>query len=309
MIILLFLVGFSPNKADFSVKFRDNICPYRIIGIFASPGEEIPLEIDKDQKRTNLSFKSETCKILEVDSSHWKIKVPQEKGLYTLSISNNSDSIKVNIFVVVPLKELKNGYVNNYRIGKYPGPFKSGGKILTMPPIGFIEVTKENQNTLVSPHFTLKQFLCKQPGSYPKYMVLREKLLLKLEHVLETVNKQGYECETFHIMSGYRTPYYNTLIGNVRFSRHIFGDAADIFIDENPKDGVMDDLNKDGKINFNDAIIIYKLVDNMYRKPWYKPFVGGLAWYYKKTGSHGPFVHIDSREYRSRWGPALKKIK
>lgn len=55
-----------------------------------------------------------------------------------------------------------------------------------------------------------------------------------LEFILEKVNAQGYRWETFCVMSGYRTPYYNKAIGNVRYSRHLWGDAADIFIDENP---------------------------------------------------------------------------
>jgi hypothetical protein len=308
MSILLFFFSFSADRADFSIKFRDNVCPFGIIGVFAVPGEEISLEIVKNPKGSIFTVRSKNCKILKIDSTRWKIKVPQEKGLYPLCISNNKDSVKMNILVVVPLKELKDGYLNNYRIGKYPGPFKSGGKVLTMPPIGFIEVTKENENTLISPHFTLKQFLCKQASRYPKYLVLREKIILKLEHVLEAVNKEGYKCETFNVMSGYRTPYYNTSIGNVQFSRHIFGDAADIFIDENPKDGFMDDLNKDGNIDFHDAIILYKIVDSMYGKPWYHAFTGGLAGY-KKTDSHSPFIHIDSRGYRSRWGIAQTELK
>ena len=56
----------------------------------------------------------------------------------------------------------------------------------------------------LSPHFTLGQFVCKQAGGYPKYVVLRERLLLKLERLLEAVNAKGHAAETFHVMSGYR---------------------------------------------------------------------------------------------------------
>jgi uncharacterized protein YcbK (DUF882 family) len=102
-------------------------------------------------------------------------------------------------------------------------------------------------------------------------------------------------------MSGYRTPYYNELIGNVKRSRHLLGGAADIFIDESPKDGMMDDLNKDGKIDWRDAHILYEIIDDMYGKKFYEPFVGGLA-RYEKTACHGPFVHVDVRGNRARWG-------
>jgi len=164
-----------------------------------------------------------------------------------------------------------------------------------------VEVTKENEETLIAPHFKLKQFLCKQEGDYPKYLVLQERLLVKLELILERVNRKGYYCETFAIMSGYRTPYYNEVIGNVKYSRHLWGGAADIFIDENPKDGMMDDINRDGKMDYRDAAILYDITDELYGKSWYRPFVGGLA-QYKKTYSHGPFVHVDVRGFRARWG-------
>jgi hypothetical protein len=60
----------------------------------------------------------------------------------------------------------------------------------------------------------------KQPGGYPKYLVLRERLLLKLEMLLEEAARAGLPVTTFQIMSGYRTPYYNRSIGNeTRYSR------------------------------------------------------------------------------------------
>ena len=74
------------------------------------------------------------------------------------------DAIAVHAFVMVPASAVKNGMLNGYRIGAYPAkPLK--GNPLYVPPAGFIEVTKDNQDTKVSPHFTLKQFLCKEDTS------------------------------------------------------------------------------------------------------------------------------------------------
>ncbi len=125
-------------------------------------------------------------------------------------------------------------------------------------------------------------------------------MILKLEVILEEVNKKGFHCNTFHIMSGYRTPHYNKAIGNVKYSRHCWGGAADIFIDENPKDDMMDDLNKDGKINHEDAKVLYDIIDEMHGKPWYEIFIGGLG-RYKENASHGPFVHVDVRGFKATW--------
>lgn len=81
---------------------------------------------------------------------------------------------------------------------------------------------------------------------------------------------------------------------------HLRG-VADIFIDENAKDNMMDDLNRDGNIDHKDAAVLCEIIDKLYGKPFYQGFVGGLA-RYKKTYCHGPFVHIDVRGRRARWG-------
>jgi len=65
------------------------------------------------------------------------------------------------------------------------------------------------------------------------------------EHLLQRVREIGYASESFHVMSSFRTPSSNRAIGNVAYSRHVWGDAAHIFIDAD-EDGVMDDLNRDG---------------------------------------------------------------
>ncbi|MCK5643640.1 MAG: hypothetical protein KAJ19_22765, partial [Gammaproteobacteria bacterium] len=77
--------------------------------------------------------------------------------------------------------------------------------------------------------------------------------------------------------------------------------ASDIFIDEQNADGKMDDLNRDGKINYHDAAKFYNMVEHVHAEPWYKTYIGGLG-KYKATPSHGPFVHVDVRGFKARWG-------
>jgi uncharacterized protein YcbK (DUF882 family) len=101
-------------------------------------------------------------------------------------------------------------------------------------------------------------------------------------------------------MSGFRTPAYNTAIDNVRYSRHQWGGAADIFIDED-RDGVMDDLNGDGKVTGADADFLYDLFDSLQERDEYVGFIGGLG-RYGATANHGPFVHVDARGFKARWG-------
>ena len=173
---------------------------------------------------------------------------------------------------MVPAVDIKDGYLNGYRIGTYPDT-PSSGNPLYRAPRGFIEVTKDNQDTRVSPHFRLRQFLCKQEplAHFPKYVVLEERLILDLEAILEQVNARGFDADTLHVMSGYRTPYYNGVLRDVRYSMHQFGGAADIFVDRHDK-GVMDDLTRDGRVDLQDARYRHDLVDMMLMHP---PFPSG----------------------------------
>ncbi len=63
------------------------------------------------------------------------------------------------------------------------------------------------------------------------------------------------------------------------------------FIDEYPKDGMMDDLNHDGVINWQDANILYEIIDNLYGQSFYDFLVGGLG-LYKKTQKSWTFLFM-----------------
>lgn len=292
---------FSPQKAEFSVRVNDLVVSYRVMSIFAMPGENLRIGVKASREKSIFYLHSSPAKKKSILPRQWEWEAPASPGHYVLNITNaeTTATVSLNVFVLVPFDQIEGEYLNGYRIGKYPHtPLKQ--LAVYKPPRGFIEVTRENAETLISPHFRLAQFLCKQEGGYPKYLVLKERLLLKLELLLERINQKGYHCNSFHIMSGYRTPYYNKAIGNVKYSRHVYGGAADFFIDENSKDDMMDDLNRDGKIDFKDAAIIYEIIDELYGKKFYARLTGGLA-RYKKTSYHGPFVHVDVRGFRARW--------
>ena len=194
--------------------------------------------------------------------------------------------------------EIKGGYLKNYRIGDPPTGSEKHPELYRQPQF-YIEVTPRNIKTPVSPHFTLGQFLCKQKSAYPKFVVLQPRLLELLEGLLGAVQEAGYPAATFGVISGYRTPHYNKKIGNVPSSRHVYGDAMDLFVDVDG-DGRMDDLNKDGKHNRQDVDILYNIVEAYKRRPEDAHLVGGVGRYYK-TSSHGGFIHVDARGYKARW--------
>jgi hypothetical protein len=283
------------------VEFRDEVTSYRVTGVFVLPGESLAIGIPTPQTLSPCRLDSPAGRIVERGRNRWTWEAPPEPGDVSLVIRcpEPRDSVVLNAFVMVPFDEIEGGVLNGYCIGEYPDVPLDQISIYEVPE-GFVEVTEHNLCTSVSPHFQLGQFLCKQSGDYPKYMVLRERLVLKLELILEKMNEAGYAYETLQVMSGYRTPHYNSAIGNVKYSRHLWGGAADIFADGNPVDGMMDDLNRDGEIDRRDAGVIYDIIEGMSGEPWYAPFRGGLA-RYNKTSSHGPFVHVDVRGRRARW--------
>jgi uncharacterized protein YcbK (DUF882 family) len=125
-------------------------------------------------------------------------------------------------------------------------------------------------------------------------------MLIKLETLLEASNERGWKADTFFVMSGFRTPYYNRSIGNTTStSRHLYGGAADIWIDHDG-DGQMDDLNRDGKINRQDARVLADLAESLSERGGRDWPAGGIG-IYNATAAHGPFLHIDARGYKARW--------
>ncbi len=230
---------------------------------------------------------------------HWSWRAPQKPGVYTLVLRQSSWQQQLNFVVQVPYNQMKRVELNGYRIGGYPQKRKIKNALYQHPE-GFIEVTAENETVNLSPHFQLKQFLCKQHDAYPKYITIKEGLLTKLEALIRLIHQQGIKCTSLVVLSGYRTPYYNQLLGNVPYSAHLYGKAADIYIDED-HNGLMDDLNHDGSLDYRDAKILYQLVERLERTPMGRKLKGGLG-LYGRTTTHSPFVHMDIRGYQARWG-------
>ncbi len=251
-----------------------------------------------------------TLRVESPDSSGASV-VPRS-GIFRLVAAIGSALKPVGDFSligVVPRDAKRAGKIGLYYVGNWPG--ENGGRVSApsrapadryQPPSGYIEVTQANADTRVSEHFKLRDFLTHdQPNVWPKYLVLQIRNVDKLELVLTDLAQHGIDVSGVTVMSGFRSPQYNAgggvTTGRAGLSRHMYGDAADIFIDSN-HDGVMDDLNHDGKINIADSRVILAAVDRV--EAAHPELVGGAGVYPAESG-HGPFIHIDSRGYRARW--------
>ena len=208
--------------------------------------------------------------------------------------------VMLTLVNLVPYTEVKHGFLDGYRLGEYRLlPLR--GLSSYERPKGFIRLSSANRDLWVSDHYRMRDFQCKLDGD-SKFLILRVEALLKLEilqHELET--KHGVHFDRFTIMSGYRTPFYNAMIGNeTTYSRHLYGDAFDVFIDTN-HDGAMDDLNGDGRVDKDDAKFLLNVAEEIDNSPEWSWLKGG-AGVYHATRAHGPFLHVDARGYVARWG-------
>lgn len=292
--------SFHTETASFAIAFAGETSAYRELSAFVMPGTPLSIEA-VGGPAGDYVLSAEQGDTMRRGSRAWRWRAPATPGLYTITVKgpgDKKDAIALHAFVMVPATAVHDGVLNGYRIGAYP-PARRGP--LYEPPPGFVEVTRENAKTRVSPHFRLQQFVCKEDGSdrYPKYLVLQPRLPLKLEAILERVNQLGFVSDTLHVMSGYRTPYYNHAIGDVPYSMHQWGSAADIYVDP-AGTGRMEDLNGDHRVDLGDARYLYEQIERMLSLKPYERFQGGMG-FYPATPAHPPFVHVDVRGTKARW--------
>ncbi len=211
------------------------------------------------------------------------------------------DGDSLTVVTLLPLADAGSAGYARYHVGRWPSNAVASAKARYDAPAGFIGVTSENQGTRLSSNFTMRDFLTHDQGNvWPKILVLQPRILDKLELLRAELEREGHPSH-LHVMSGFRTPQYNAQeVGNggrAGHSRHMYGDAADVFVDAD-QNGMMDDLNGDGKITVADAVVLRSAVERV--EADYPELVGGLS-AYPATSAHGPFVHVDARGFKARW--------
>jgi uncharacterized protein YcbK (DUF882 family) len=234
------------------------------------------------------------------------VRAPSQPGIYPLTVATDAARRTIediSVVTLVPRSQKRAGKVGTYQLGSWP--FESGGVPRTpryAAPEGFIRVTRDNLDFHVSEHFELRQFLTKDQASvWPKYLVLDPLLIDKLELTIQELRKEGVRVDHVHVMSGFRTPRYNAGGGNTsgraNLSRHMYGDASDVYVDNN-RDGYPDDITGDGRVTTADAEKFGRAAERVEKR--YRSLIGGIGIYPACCG-HGPFTHVDVRGVRARW--------
>ena len=266
---------------------------------FAAPREKIPLAVTAPPARL-YSIDAPQGALTALSPNRWTWEAPVKPGMYEVKVRNPARDTVVDfdVFVMVPSTQVRKGVLNNFQIGFYPDTPLKGNPIYVAPK-AFIEVTKDNEDTKLSPNFRVKDFLTKQKSGYPKYLVLDEGLIYLLEAIGRHLEARGWDADDIFVMSGYRTPFYNRQLDDTKYSLHQWGRAADIFLDKDGN-GVMDDFNKDKVVSRDDAVAFAGLLESLSKTAELRSFIGGIG-IYGSTAAHGPFVHVDTRPWRARW--------
>lgn len=285
---------FASARARFDVQVDGETVHFTTRSLLILPGTSVSIRAPGDAL-----LRHATGTVTVRAPGDWRWEAPEEPGVYALRIERpDADVVNLVAFVLHPRSRLRDGALGSYRIGSYrETPLR--GLATYLPPEGFIEVDEADEDIRVSPHVTLGEILCKQPGD-PRFATFTPALLDKLEIVLEGVNDHGIEAGALTVMSGFRTPWYNRSIGNTTdYSRHLWGDAADIYIDVDGN-GEMDDLNDDGRSDLADARALADIVERV-RASDPEPYVPGGIGLYRRNAVRGPFVHVDARGEPARW--------
>ncbi len=288
----------TPERADASVV------PVRTVATAVPPAPSLIDSLLGRSRKLRARFVSPTrIGSLPILRQLFGDSAVQRAAVLATRVSDQDKAAPFHFITMRPFADKVRGRIGAYRIGTFPSEQRAARAASYKNPEGFLEVTTRNQDIPVSEHFRLRDFLTHdQAAVWPKYLVLREPLVDKLELVIDELRTMGVAVSKMRVMSGFRTPQYNEqgvgAGGRVQDSRHQYGDAADVYIVNGAKDW-MSDLDGDGRIDTRDARVLAMAAERVERA--HPDLVGGIG-VYPATSAHGPFVHIDVRGTKARWG-------
>jgi len=264
--------------------------PAERLAFAVMPGERVTLSVEGE----NTGWSVTAGEPSSGSGSIFYWEAPRTHGIYSLDVSCGDAMQSFSIIVPVESCRWRTTSLNSFPMGSY-----GDGNGMERKPRYFVELNSRNSGTRVSTHMTLGQFLCHVEGRYPQYMALDLRLVDKLEALLEAVSEVYPQACDIHNISGFRTPAYNAAIGNeTSESLHLYGAAADIWIEGWPPNDLMDDIDRNKRVDVYDGEYLVELVRVLEATG---EVVTGGASAYRWIPTHGPFVHIDVRGSRAVW--------
>lgn len=115
----------------------------------------------------------------------------------------------------LPLLSHRSSWGSDYT---YPEPYN--GSEQYSAPVRFIDLTVADPDLALTPNFLLDEVMQEYKGDYGMYQV----------HVMEYLQViRDTTAAPLYINSGYRNVSYNAGVGGATYSRHMYGDAVDMY--------------------------------------------------------------------------------
>ncbi|HBF35681.1 TPA: hypothetical protein DDW35_14070, partial [Candidatus Sumerlaeota bacterium] len=226
-------------------------------------------------------------------------------------VRTNRGACEVNVYVLYPF-DRNSTTIDNYPIGVYPN--ERGGNasdfIRSMadryaPPQYFIKVAPDTAALALSPRFKLGDFVPAALRETGCYIAIQPQMLAFLEELQTAVTREYGVGAHVTILREYLTPgEQQTLkqkdVPYAMFTRLLYGDSAVIVVSLDGKNA-MGDLNKDGRVDREDANLLVTLVDQVQNA---MKLPGGLGVSDKPLEPDwptGPCVMFDLRGTKTWW--------
>ena len=236
-------------------------------------------------------------------------RAPQDPGVYTLTLPRPDRRGEVEdamrILVLEPAEPL-------LRNPAYAYPPSAGAEVKEavrrhaesyQPPAFLLRMEPAVAALEVLPGYTLNEWVChtqKDGTESAPFATLSPALLEKVQRFNDELARRGLSKTGARLLSGFRTPKYNIEVEGTRYSRHIYGDAADLIVDDNG-DGRMDDINRDGVLDRKDGIALARVAEDLEVAGSVE--IGGIGIYeLEPKNPRGVSLHLDTRGFRARWG-------
>lgn len=305
--IALMLMLFStaedprPSAPSLGLSVDGSPLPRHRLAFMAMPGDSVTLSASPDSSWSADSLTWTLPGGGRAEGATAGFRMPRSHGVWTLRAEDGNRSETYTVIAPVESCRWRTTTLNSFPIGFY-----GDGNSRRHLPDCFVELMPCDMERRVSTHLTLGQFLCHTEGSFPQYMALQLELADKLEAVLAQVIREYPEACDIHNISGFRTPVYNASIGNeTSLSQHLYGGAADVWIESFPANGLMDDIDRNKRVDVFDGERLVEIVRQVEARG--EAQVGGAS-AYRWNRAHGPFVHIDVRGSAARWNTARNLV-
>jgi len=208
----------------------------------------------------------------------------------------------LHLLVGFPGSALQDGRLNGFELGSYP--VEKNQPWSNQAPAYFYYLDNEALGCPLSLRFKLGDLGYDGRAPLPQYFTLDYELVKKLELIADELEARGLPSRFHFIGGGFISPKSNRVRAGrnaaaANQSRHMWGEAIDFIIDQNPRDETMDDLNRDGRIDVRDAFVVRDLVTALEEAKRCKS--GGFGVYSPPRNSQLT-MHVDVRGYPTRWG-------